>query len=158
VFQFLRSVGLTPLEWVSVVSATGKTSPYVGEILDSAFSAAQAVVVLLGPEDEARLMESLVQANDPPHEKLLTPQARPNVLFEAGMAMGRYPGRTVLVEVGDLRPFSDIAGMHTIKLNNSSQRRQEFASRLQTAGCPVDLSGTDWHTAGDFTAHSPGNR
>jgi hypothetical protein len=78
-------------------------------------------------------------------------QARPNVLFEAGMAMGRERDRTVLVELGTVRPFSDIAGRLTIKLSNDSAARQELAERLKTAGCSVDLSGRDWHTEGDFT-------
>ena len=64
--------------------------------------------------------------------------------------MGRHPERTILVELGDLRPFSDVSGLHVIRLNNSSQRRQELAQRLKTAGCLVNLEGTRWHTAGDF--------
>ena len=36
-----------------------------------------------------------------------------------------------------------------------SAQRQELANRLNTAGCDVVLTGTDWHTAGDFTAPSP---
>ena len=149
-FTFLRSIGLHPLEWLEAIQATGKPTPYIGDILDAAFSNAQAIVVLLSPDDEARLRELFHASGDPPHEKELTPQARPNVLFEAGMAMGRDPNRTVLVEVGHLRPFSDIAGRHVVRLDNSTQRRQELAQRLQAAGCPVNLTGTDWHSAGDF--------
>jgi predicted nucleotide-binding protein len=129
---------------------TGKAAPYVGEILYTAFSKARAVVVVMTPEDEARLMDRFVRPDDPSHERELTPQARPNVLFEAGMAMGRNPERTVLVEFGKLRPFSDIGGRHVIRINNSTERRQELAERLRMAGCLVNLAGTDWHTAGDF--------
>ena len=64
--------------------------------------------------------------------------------------MGRYPERTVLVELGSLRPFSDIAGLYVIRMDGSSQRRQELAQRLRVAGCPVKLDGTAWHSAGDF--------
>lgn len=149
-FAFLRSIGLNPTEWSQAVKATGKSSPYVGEVLDDAFSEAQAVVVLLTPDDRAFLRESLRKVNDPSYESTPTLQARPNVLFEAGMAMGRCPDRTVLVEVGDLRPFSDIGGRHIIKLNNSTERRQELAQRLESAGCAVDLTGTDWHREGEF--------
>ena len=149
-FSFLRAIGLKPLEFSSAAQLTGKASPYVGEVLDVAFLAAQAAVVLFTPDDEGRLRSQYQQPEDPPHEKDLTPQARPNVLFEAGMAVGRYPDRTILVEVGTLRPFSDIAGRHIIRLNNSSQRRQELAQRLEVVGCPVDLSGTDWHSVGHF--------
>ena len=149
-FAFLRSIGLQPLEWNEAVRVTGKPMPYIGEILDTAFSQAGAVVVLMTPDDEARLREQFRSPNDPSHETEFTGQARPNVLFEAGMAMGRNPDRTILVELGSLRPFSDVAGLHVIRMDNSSQRRQEFAQRLESAGCPVNLDGIDWHTAGDF--------
>ena len=151
-FEFLRSISLHPVEWSEAVQATGKASPYIGDILNTAFSRAHAVVVLLTPDDEARLKEPWRGENEPPHEVELSGQARPNVLFEAGMAMGRDEDRTVLVEIGDIRPFSDIAGRHTVRLDNTSQRRQQLANRLESAGCPVNLDGTDWHSAGDFDA------
>lgn len=150
-FRFLRSIGLRPLEWSQAIQMTGKASPFIGEILDVAFSKAKAVVVLLTPDDVAQLKEQFRSPHDPPYEAQLTGQARPNVLFEAGMAIGRDPERTIIVELGTLRPFSDIAGRHTIRLSNSSKARQEVAQRLETAGCPVDLTGRDWHTEGDFS-------
>ena len=114
-FEFLRAVDLHPMEWSEAVQATGKATPYTGEILDVAFSRSHAVVVLLTPDDEARLRKSLRATNEPPHETQLTGQARPNVLFEAGMAMARSQDRTILVELGNLRPFSDVGGRHTVK-------------------------------------------
>ena len=151
-FEFLRAVDLHPLEWSEAVRSTGKPAPYIGDILDAAFSRAHAVVVLFTPDDEARLRKPLWGANEPPHETQLTGQARANVLFEAGMAMARSQDRTVLIELGNLRPFSDIGGRHTVRLDNSSQQRQELAKRLEVAGCPVNREGKDWHTAGDFGA------
>ena len=71
------------------------------------------------------------------------------------MAMGRYPNRTVLVQIGTLRPFSDVGGRHVLRLNNSSQRRQDLADRLRTAGCAVDLTGRDWRTVGSFDLAEP---
>lgn len=151
-FMFLRAIGLNPLEWPEAVDSTGKGSPYIGEILHAAFSRAHAAVVLFTPDDEARLKKPLWSISEPAHETELTGQARPNVLFEAGMAMSGSPERTILVELGNLRPFTDIAGLHVIRMNDSFQRRQELAKRLSTAGCPVNLEGTDWHTDGDFAA------
>ena len=151
-FAFLRSIYLVPLEWNVARESTGKPSPYIGDILRTAFSRAHAVVVLLTPDDEVRLKPQFRADGDPPHETQMTGQARPNVLFEAGMAMGSQPDRAVLVELGNLRPFTDIAGLHIVRMDNSSRRRQELAQKLRTAGCPVDLNGDDWHTAGDFEA------
>src|SRR5262249_30752612 len=133
--HFLRSIGLHPIEWSEAVLATGKTAPYIREILDAAFSLAQAIVVLMSPDDVAYLRPSFRIPEDPPYEAQPTPQARPNVLFEAGMAMGLAPDRTILVQLGQLRPFSDIGGVHVIELKNTPQKRKELADRLTTAGC-----------------------
>ena len=149
-FDFLRTIGLKPIEWNVAVTLTGKTSPYVGEILDTAMQYAQAIIVLFTGDDQARLKDEFLWVKDPVYEREATPQSRPNVIFEAGVALGKYPERTILVQVGNLRPFSDIAGRHFIRLRNSSKSRQELAQRLQLAGCKVDLSGTDWHDAGSF--------
>ena len=149
-FEFLRAIDLHPLEWTEAIRSTGKTAPYIGEILDAAFSRAHAIIVLFTPDDEAQLKDRFQEEGDPPHETRLSGQARPNVIFEAGMAVGRSEYRTVLVEIGDLRPFSDIAGRHAVRINNSSARRQDLAMRLQNAGCPINLEGTDWHNIGDF--------
>ena len=151
-FAFLRSIGLEPLEWSEAVTAAGPPTPYIGEILNAAFSRAHAVVVLFTPDDEACLRQQFRSDSDPRHEVEPTGQARPNVLFEAGMAMGRDSNRTILVELGTLRPFSDIGGRHLLRINDTSQQRQQLAQRLQTAGCPVSLEGTEWHTEGDFDA------
>ena len=150
-FDFLRAIDLHPLEWSEAIQATGRPSPYIGEVLNAAFTRAHAVVVLMTPDDESQLRLQLRSDSDPPYETELTGQARPNVLFEAGMAMGRNEDRTVLVELGALKPFSDIGGRHVIRIDNSSPRRQDLAKRLQAAGCPVKLDGTDWHSAGDFS-------
>ena len=124
-FTFLRAIGLRPLEWSEIVKATGKGSPYIGEVLEKGFSIAQAVVVLMTPDDEARLREPYRGPNKPSHETDLTPQPRPNVLLEAGMALGLFPERTVIVEIGQLRPLSDIGGRHVIRMNDKPERRQE---------------------------------
>lgn len=156
-FAFLRALGLSPIEWDQAIAHTGKGSPYIGEVLDVAFAEGQAIVVLLTPDDVAYLRPEYAGTLDDPE---LAPrgQARPNVLFEAGMAMGRNGDRTILVELGDLRPFSDAAGRHAVRMTNSAESRNSLSERLSTAGCSVDKSGRDWLTAGDFTPPpKPGN-
>ena len=154
-FEFLRSIGLKPLEWSETVKATGEASPYIGQVLDIAFSTAQAVVVLMTPDDEAYLRKEFRLEHDEDYERKPTGQASHNVLFEAGMAMGCNPKRTIMVQLGTLRPFSDVGGRHVLRMNNSIERRQELAERLKTAGCAVDLSGRDWHTVGSFELVDP---
>lgn len=64
-FAFLRAIDLNPIEWAVARSMTKKGSPYIGEILDAAFSNAQAIVVLQTPDDVAYLHESLTYPDDP---------------------------------------------------------------------------------------------
>lgn len=152
-FTFLRSIGLEPIEWSQAIAMTGQGSPYIGDVLNVAFGAAQAVVVLQTPDDVAHLHESLTYPGDPETSPQMQP--RPNVLFEAGMALARDESRTIIVELGQIKSFSDIHGRHVVRLDNSTTKRQDLAHRLRTAGCAVDLDGTDWHQEGDLTPPSP---
>ncbi|MGH3132709.1 MAG: TIR domain-containing protein [Gaiellaceae bacterium] len=149
-FSFLRSLALQPLEWRKAIEAAGKGSPHISEIIDAAFNEAVAVVVLLSPDDQVRLSEQFQRPGDPPYEKELVGQARPNVLFEAGMAFGRHPNSTVLIQVGDVKPFSDVGGRHVTRLANDPESRSEVVTKLKNAGCAVDDGGTDWYSVGDF--------
>jgi predicted nucleotide-binding protein len=150
-FSFLRSLALVPIEWNQAVSYTQSAAPFVGEVLDHAYARAQAVLVLLTGDDVARLGTRYQAPSDPQFEVALTPQARPNVLFEAGMAFGRHPERTLLVTLGQIRPFSDIAGRHFITITNRAEHRQTLADRLRAIGCAVETAHrTDWLSEGDF--------
>jgi predicted nucleotide-binding protein len=153
-FAILRSLGLDPIEWSEAIAMTGEASPFIGHVLDIGLGVAQAIVVLLTPDDVAYLRSEYASGEDDPDTAPLG-QARPNVLFEAGMAMGRDPKRTVLVELGRLRPFSDVAGRHVLRMTDTPQKRTELAQRLKTAGCDVNMAGQDWLTAGDFAIPPP---
>jgi predicted nucleotide-binding protein len=121
-FDFLRSIGLSPIEWSQAIRMTGKGSPYIGEVLDVAFSTAQAVVVLETPDDVAYLHPSLTYPDDPDCDP--QGQPRPNVLFEAGMAMGRDPDRTVLADPVQLDSLPWIASR---PCSSSASRRYPAA-------------------------------
>lgn len=149
-FEFLRALDLHPIEWSEAIKATRTGTPHISAILDQAFSMAQAIVVLFTPDDEARLRPDFRSKKDPAYETQLTGQARPNVLFEAGLAMGRDSERTIMVEIGDLRPFSDISGRHIVRLDESSEKQHDLASRLEAAGCAVNRDGMDWLGTGRF--------
>jgi predicted nucleotide-binding protein len=156
-FEFLHSIKLEPFEFAEVVPETRKGTLYIGEVLQKAFSLAQVIIVLMTPDDEARLREHFREPDEKHYEKELTPQARPNILFEAGMAFGINPDRTILIELGKLRPFSDITGRHLVKLDDTIEKRQDLANRLNSLGCPVSLEEKNWHTAGKFkeSLHEP---
>jgi endonuclease/exonuclease/phosphatase family metal-dependent hydrolase len=56
-----------------------------------------------------------------------------------------------MVQVGDVRDVSDIAGQHLVHLSNSPASRKELAQRLKTKlKFKVDTTGNDWLTIGDF--------
>jgi predicted nucleotide-binding protein len=149
-FDFLRSLSLEPIEWRKAIALTGSGSPSIGEILDAAFEHAIAVVVLLTPDDDVILKKEFRKGSDPAYERRYVGQARANVLFEAGMAFGRYPTETVLVQVGVVKPFSDIGGRHVTRLRNDAESRAEFVTKLRNANCALDDGGTDWYKTGDF--------
>ncbi len=150
-FEFLRAIGLEPIEWEKAIQMTGKPNPHIDEILIEAFNNAQAILIVFTPDDLAKLNPRFQKENDPSYERDLTGQARLNVLFEAGMAYGKDPNRAVLVEIGELRPFSDISGRHLVKFKGTPEDRNILANRLKLVGCDVNLEGNDWLSVGDYT-------
>lgn len=149
-FAYLRSIKLEPIEWEYAVGLTGEGSPYIGDVLATAFDAAQAVVVLLTPDETVQL-DPIFSTGEEDTESKPARQSRPNVLFEAGMALGRHATRTILVEIGEVRPFSAVAGRHAIRLSNDQSARRALVSRLKAAGCELDLADGLWSTAGNFS-------
>jgi predicted nucleotide-binding protein len=142
--DLLRAVRLEPLEWETLVDATGSTAPYLGQVVAKAPHLAQATLVLLTPDDVVELHSDLVLDNDLPQERARSGQARPNVLFELGQALMAYPERTIVVEVGQMRPVADLAGLNVVRFDGSAVAIKKVLDRLSQAKCPVDDSGTDW--------------
>jgi len=151
-FAFLKGLDLKPMEWTTGIEMTGSSNPTVQEIVSALFGKASAVVVLLTPDDEGRVRAPFRLPDDPLWEVDLTPQARSNVLFEAGMAISSHPDRTVMVQIGHVRPFTDIGGSFITRMNNSLAKRKELRTKLMPAAL-VDPDADDWRTAetgGDF--------
>lgn len=142
-YELLRALGLRPIEWEQAVRMTGSGSPTILDVLRAGLSNARAIVILMTGDDLARGNPGVV-ADDPGEER---PQPRPNVLFEAGWAFGSAATETVILEVGDLRGLSDLAGVHAVR-TSMPEWRGALSTRLETAGCAVDTSGTDWLAAG----------
>ena len=149
-FEFLRALGLNPKEWSHALQMTRGTNPWTLDVVDTAMAKVQAVVVMLSPDDEARLKPQFCRANEQRTEGRLRGQPRANVIFEAGLALGRHPTKTLLVQIGEVRGFTDIVGKHIPRLSDDPARRNDIANRLRKIGCKVDTTGDDWRTTGDF--------
>ncbi|SFE32635.1 Predicted nucleotide-binding protein containing TIR-like domain-containing protein [Actinacidiphila alni] len=149
-FGLLRRLDLRPLEWEELVRATGKTAPYIGEVVANAPSLAQAAIVLLTPDDTAKLHPELLGDYERVDEVQYTGQPRQNVLIELGMVLMAYPERTILVEVGRLRHATDIEGLNVIRFDGSTTSLEKIVARLKGAGCLVDDARPDWRETSYF--------
>jgi predicted nucleotide-binding protein len=150
-FEFLKALGLNPMDWNQAIKSTDRTVVHISDILISAFNEAQAIIVLFTGDDEGRLRKRFRREDDPDYEIEETPQPRLNVVFEAGMAFGHCQERTVFVQLGKkMRPFSDIAGIHIIRFTGTHENRELLRDRLKQAGCAI-RPRKDWLTAGDFS-------
>jgi predicted nucleotide-binding protein len=139
-WEFLEAIDLHPLNWNEMVRETGKGTPYTGQVVEAGFAIATVCVVLLTPDDEARLHEDLLEPEDVAREHELTCQPRPNVMFEAGRAFATHPDRTIIVEIGALREASDLAGLNVVRIGRTKGPLMALADRLEAAGCPVNRS------------------
>jgi predicted nucleotide-binding protein len=152
-YEFLGALGLKALEWGHAIrAARGKGgNPYVNDAVQTVMEQAQAIVVILSPDDEAKLKDQFVGKHERQSEGKLRGQARPNVIFETGIAIGTHHKKTVMVQTGDIKSFTDIGGMHIPHLTGDDRSRHDFANRLARLGCKIDRSGDHWLRAGDFT-------
>jgi predicted nucleotide-binding protein len=132
VVEYLEKSGLKPLTFEEAKELVETSVPTILEVVDKGMAAAQAVIVLLTPDDEARLKEG---------GEALRGQARPNVIFEAGIAFGRYRKRTVLVEYEELSVFSDLHGFYVVRLKDGYggiEGLEDLRKQLKVAGCELD--------------------
>ncbi|WP_291695983.1 nucleotide-binding protein [Bradyrhizobium sp.] len=150
IFEFLRALGLHPLEWDHAIDEAKQGNPYVGDVLDIVMDKAEAIVVLFTPDDLAQLKDQFVKPGERSTEGKQQGQARPNVLFEAGLALGAHPKKTVMVQVGQVKSFSDIGGRHMVRLTNDQASRNSFANRLARICPAVNRIGNDWMHVGKF--------
>jgi hypothetical protein len=67
------------------------------------------------------------------------------------MALGAHSDKTILVQVGDMREISDIAGKHLVHLSNTAQSRKTLAMRLKDKlKFKVNIDGDLWLKVGNF--------
>lgn len=148
-FSFLRALGLNAVEFSQAINETAGANPNITKIVKGALKRAQGVLVMFSPDEEARLKTKHRQPYD---SKKLEGQSRLNVIFEAGIALGAHPEKTLLVEVGHVRNISDIAGMHIPRLTDDATSRKELAERLRRKlKLKVNTTGDYWLKIGKFT-------
>jgi predicted nucleotide-binding protein len=149
-FDFLRALGLVPMEWEHLVRTTGTGAPSLSQVVANASHEVQAVVALLTPDDIVRLHPSLHAPADSDDECAAGSQARPNVFLELGMALAIHPDRTIILEAGTMRRPADLTGLNYIRVTRDAGWCNKVATRLESAGCPVDRTGSDWYGDGRF--------
>jgi hypothetical protein len=153
--ELLRCLGLHVIEWEQAVAATGDPNPFIDDIVLAGFRIAHGAVVLFTGDDEVRLREGLLHNDDGPDEREMRVQPRPNVIYEAGLARALFPTRTVIIEIGSPKGFSDKSGRHVVRFDGSASARRRLLNRLEIAGFEIDDSGEEWLTAGDFGDGGP---
>jgi predicted nucleotide-binding protein len=152
-YAFLASIGIVPMEWDHAIKAAkGGANPIVGDVISQAMERVQGVMILFSPDEEAKVRTKFASASDKKKNLHLKGfQPRPNVIFEAGLALGAHSDKTILVQVGTVRDISDIAGKHMVHLSDSFADRKRLADRLESKlKFKIDLDGTTWQTIGHF--------
>lgn len=117
-------------------------------ISDGPSESGRPAIPLWQLSEEARLKAKHRRRGD---SSKLEGQSRLNVIFEAGIALGAHPEKTLLIEVGHVRNISDIAGMHIPRLTNDATSRKELAERLRKKlKLKVNTTGDYWLKIGNF--------
>jgi predicted nucleotide-binding protein len=150
-FDFLRALDLRPWEWEPLVAASRNAVPFLGDVVRRAPTQAQATLVLMTPDDVVQLHPHLRGVDDPDYETGQSCQPRANVLIELGLALMASPKRTIIVELGALRPIADLGGRNVIRFDGSPGAAAKLVERLRIAGCAIDDRGGDWRNPGRFT-------
>jgi predicted nucleotide-binding protein len=149
---FFRALNLRVIGWEKAVQETGQAAPYIGDVIFAGMRMADAVVVLLTPDDLVRLRPDLLSPDDPAHEREIRGQARANVIYEAGIADALDRSRTVLIEFGEVKSLSDLSGRSVLRFDGRPSSRHELVIRLRNAGLAPDTTGSGWLENGDFHA------
>ena len=148
--KFLRTLDLRIVTWDEATRGVGGGTPHTLDIVRSGIEMSDAVIVLMTPDDLAKVKPEFIQSTDDPREERYTGQARQNVVFEAGWAMALNQNAVVLVRVGDVRNLSDVDGLNYVNLTNDLSARKTLIVRLKNCGLEVEDSDDEWRTAGDF--------
>ena len=151
--HFLKALKLEPIDFDELAADMG--TEFVGNIVVEGVRRAQGVVALFTPDEFAALLPAFRKTHDKPSD-IMRWQARPNVIFEAGIAFGIARERSALVTLGgEVSLFSDVEGIHLLRLNNHVESRGKFRQKLIGMRCDLDTRTNAWTDptkSGDFEA------
>ncbi|MBX3119304.1 MAG: nucleotide-binding protein [Fimbriimonadaceae bacterium] len=108
------------------------------EIIDRLFESCDGAIVILSPDERAILRPQLHRHASDAKEKY---QARPNVIFEHGIALGKFGRRVIVVQFGDVELHSDVAGLHPFRWSDAKSMRNQLSDRLSAMGYSVKATG-----------------
>jgi hypothetical protein len=133
--DFLVKLGLTDMKFDDVADRLG-ANPFIADIVVRGISMADVVVGFFTPDEIAALYDSDGRYMGGTARW----QARPNVLFEAGVAWGLAHDKVILATLGaDVELFSDVQGVHILRLDQERGRRSFIARIEHILGRPLDM-------------------
>jgi len=115
--RFVKALGLDVLHFENAAESLGP-APFVTDVVFRAIETADAIIALFTPDEHAALYSpTSSNAALAEHDEARW-QARPNVIFEAGIALGSRREHTILATLGaDVQLFSDVNGKHFVRLD-----------------------------------------
>jgi len=149
--EFLNSVDLSVNTWDGLTNTAPDGTPTIEENFLRGIQQSQAIIVVLTGDEDVRLRERFRIDGDAEAGV----QSRPNVFYEAGIAIALRPQATIMLSFGEVRKFSDVAGRYIMKFKGSEADRQNLVSRLKNCGCSVKTEDPRFLRQGTFDCCFP---
>lgn len=144
--EFLSALNLQYITKDTAVDQV-RGSPFSDEVLDTTLDSAQAIIVIFTAAEYARLRRKLRKSGEGKKE---VPQPGMDQVFEAGYVIGRFPERTILIQIGQVQLFSDIDGRYIPNFSGTEEERKDLINRLRQIGCALQIDENRWRSAGNF--------
>jgi hypothetical protein len=149
-YDFLDALGLQLLTKEAVINSLQQGAPFADDVLDTTFKSAKAIIVFFSAEEQVRLRRELRKPDDRNAETEFLLQPGIDQIFEAGYALGGFSDRTILLQVGQVRLFSDIDGRDVLNFTGKVADCRRLIDRLKSIGCILQENGNKWQGARNF--------
>lgn len=145
---WLDAVGLHAKAFEDVRAELGG-APTILQVVEKGISEARGVIILITPDELAFLRPELQRNRDTAGDRQRW-QARPNVLFEAGLAYAKAGHkRTLFLVAGVAELFSDVGGIVYMGLPQDPESKERLKTALASMGCTV-RTDPKHHQRGNF--------